>query len=203
VNNSNNDDGINTSHTFLRINTEQPPADDDGDVLYMDGINALISNFIDVSNPPYALGSYSVLAMGLPKQWMHYSNQTQTLGSFSEAMNFNQISIPFKDIKVGDFIRFNYEKDNIYTITGKFPGYNGIGLMVNPQLPESLIISSSTNHLVIYRIVPNGRYIVLDTEKPKDGVYFSGIIQPEFVNKELNDNYEKIIIDLTSKEIIN
>jgi len=193
------------SSTFLRV-FQQYPVTVSGSVEYIGGENRLLWSFFVIDNPTYASGSYSVLDMSLDALYLYYSGQTQNYNN--QTLNYNQFVIPFGDLKVGDTLRLGYDKENTHTIVGIYPKYRGLSLMISPQV-SNLIISKTqlfytpVNNFSITRLVPNGRYIVLDVDKPRDGVFFSGIIQPEFASERLQKNYDKIIRDLTEKELIN
>jgi hypothetical protein len=153
-------------------------------------------------------GGISVLFCNEALSNIYQLNNTQNLDLSSSLMNFSPITIPFGDIQAGDWIRFEYNKDQVYNITKVFfnetTGY--LMLIVTPSLSTITGFGTQTmnlNHFVIYRVINDGTYVVLDVFKPITGNSFTGIIQPEFVSKELIDNYDKIITDLTSKEIIN
>ena len=209
------------NQSVLYIGQETPPGTGTGATAsFLADINITTASYWEGGNNFPALnGGYSVLLMspGLTNMWQ--SGLTQNLPTASAAMNFSPIAIPFSDISPGDFIRFEYKKDQVYTIYNiqEINSYNGddTGLAITiapaltnltssisvPYTPGSYPIE--LNHFVIYRVINDGTYVVLDVPKPVAGNSFAGIIQPEFISKELVDNYDKIIVDLTQKEIIN
>jgi hypothetical protein len=135
------------------------------------------------------------------------TNVIQNLSTTSSAMGFSPINIPFSDIKPGDFIRFEYNKEQTYTILRVT--YNDVServeLIISPSLSTISGFGTQTinlNHFVIYRVINDGVYVTLDVKKDAPGGAYSGILQPEFISKELVENYDRIITDLTSKEII-
>jgi hypothetical protein len=68
-----------------------------------------------------------------------------------------------------------------------------------PIIPDG----ATLDHFTIYRVTNDGSSIILNVPPPQPGTVFSGIIQPEFISKELVDKYDKIILNLTEREIIN
>jgi hypothetical protein len=123
-------------------------------------------------------------------------------------MNFSPITIPFGDIQPGDWIRFEYNKNQVYNIYQVSQGNNYVELRITPSLSNITDEDSQTinvNHFVIYRVINDGTYVVLDVKKDalnSEGESYTGIIQPEFISIELKGNYDKIITDLTQKNII-
>jgi hypothetical protein len=194
--------------SFLRI-FQQYPVANNGIVNYIGKENQWGWGYFDIVNPPAASGSFANFSLSWDALWIYFSGQIQNYTN--QSLNYNQFVIPFGDIKPGDFIRIGYDKNNVYTIIGVFPRYYGLNFMVSPQIPTAVVKNSSNiantpspvNNFSINRIVKNGRYIILDVDKPKDGVFFSGIVQPEYTSKLLQENYDKIITDLTERELIN
>jgi hypothetical protein len=191
--------------TFLRI-LQKNPVCTSGSIDSIPGANVLNWGFFNISNPLYASGSYSVLGMSDNALWLYYSGVTQNYTN--QKLNYNKFTVPLSDLEAGDTIRIGYDKDNVYTITGIYPRYYGFVLIVSPQVSDvivntSQIIDNAINNFSITKLVKNGRYVVLDVDKPKDGIFFSGILQPEFISDDLEKNYDKIIADLTQKDLIN
>lgn len=121
----------------------------------------------------------------------------------TSTLNFSPIVKP-STILPGDIFRFEYNKNQLYTVMEINPPPTGLSeypliLKVTPSLPTSSI---DLNHFVLYRLVNDGRYIILDVDKLIPENSFTGIIQPEYISQELSDNYNNIIQDLTQKGII-
>lgn len=140
------------------------------------------------------------------------SGLTQNLDPTSSLMGFSPINIPFSNIRPGDFIRFEYKKDQTYTIldvvrdfqpNNASPArYTAIKVTPNIGMGFNGAPTLDLNHFVIYRVINDGTYVTLDIKKDAPGGIYSGILQPEFVSKELVQKYDKIIQSLTEKEII-
>lgn len=140
------------------------------------------------------------------------SGLTQNLDPTSSLMGFSPINVPFSNIRPGDFIRFEYKKDQIYTIldvvrdfqpNNASPArYTAIKVTPNIGMGFNGAPTLDLNHFVIYRVINDGTYVTLDIKKDAPGGIYSGILQPEFVSKELVQKYDKIIQSLTEKEII-
>jgi len=176
------------------------------------GLNAVYAPFFQGSvNEPADNGGKSTLIMTEIFSNLYNSGLTQylTSASFENGLNFSPIAIPFSDIKSGDFIRFEYNKEQVYTITKVFElsiyGVDTTAVEITPSLTNLNGFNTQTiniNHFVAYRVINDGTYVVLDIKKETSGNSFTGIIQPEFVSKELTINYDKIITDLTQKGIV-
>jgi hypothetical protein len=194
--------------SFLRI-FQQYPVADDGVINYIGAENQWGWGYYNIENSPSASGAFSTFSLGWDALWIYFSGQIQQYTN--QSLNYNQFVIPFGDIKPGDFIRIGYNKNNVFTIIAVLPRYYGLVFLVSPQVSGTVAKNSSgganspsqVNNFSINRIVKNGRYIILDVDKPKDGVFFSGIIQPEYTSELLQENYDKIITDLTERELIN
>lgn len=129
------------------------------------------------------------------------NNYVQILPSSSQEFDYQQPSYPL-NIQPGDFIRCEYNPNQVATIvevTSVDETPSRICLRIFPPVIPS---GSTLNHFTIYRVINDGSNIILNVPKPVRGNSFSGVIQPEFVTKELVDKYDKIIVNLTEREII-
>jgi hypothetical protein len=213
-----------TAGTVITVQ-QQTPAGVQGavttqDVALINGVNALYNPFFvgvanntaDPLNSSNRCNS-SILFLSDSASAVFNSNRVQNLDSASALIGFSPITIPFGNTQPGDFIRFEHVKDQIYNIVeiiydyqpNPFAPYYPIGLKIVPEL-TNITASPGTielNHFVIYRIVNDGSGVILNVPKPVAGSSFTGIIMPEFSSDRLENNYDKIIADLTNKEIIN
>jgi len=128
------------------------------------------------------------------RQTQSFIVDTASIGSF------NLIQTDFADLQIGDKIRFEYNENKRYNIAGVIPDGPGgrLCLKLDGQVPTGSVL----DHFILYRVVNDGTYVILDVDKPVAGYSFSGIIQPEYVSQELTDNYNDIIQDLTQRNII-
>ena len=113
---------------------------------------------------------------------------------------FNPIRLPFVP-KIGDFIRFEYSKEKTYQIVGAQAFGNTLTLKLDGQVQASTIL----DNFVIYRIVENGQYIILDVEKNNEvavNQLFTGIITSEFPSTDLIQRSDELIFDLKRSNII-
>jgi hypothetical protein len=131
---------------------------------------------------------------------------------------FSQPKIPFNNIQTGDNIRFEYNPNMYYKIIGVGASafsddpsnINKLYIDVAPSLfptpsgSDITAITSSiiTNHFSIYRIENDGRSVILNVPNTSDGTAYSGILQSEYSSQELVNNFDKLILDLSQKEII-
>ena len=73
---------------------------------------------------------------------------------------FNPIRLPFVP-RAGDFIRFEFSKQKVFQITGVNSSGNVLKLKLDGQMETSTVL----DNFVIYRIVEDGQYVILDTKK--------------------------------------
>jgi hypothetical protein len=114
----------------------------------------------------------------------------------SSDFGFSDITLPF-EILPGDYIRFQYNENRRHCITDVSIS-DGLHLTVVPPVATSSLL----DHFIVYRVVNDGTYVVLNIDKPVSGSSFTGIIQPEYVSQELTDKYSNIIQDLTQRGVI-
>jgi hypothetical protein len=209
------------SDTSLTIEQEIPASQGGTtDVELINGVNAIYAlpstspsaSYLAILDNPTQ--KYSTLYFNSTASRFIYDNGlTQNLDSASSAFGFSPIGIPFGDTRPGDFVRFEYNKEQVYTITeiikdfpfGGTPIPNTLAINVTPNIGSTQGVNTNIQapgHFIIYRVINDGTYVVLDVKKDAPGGAYSGIIQPEFISNELVQKYDKIITDLTSKEII-
>lgn len=124
------------------------------------------------------------------------ANKKQTWDEFG----FNPIRLPFIPL-VGDFIRFEYSKYKVFQIIG----INSLGGTLKLKLDGIIPISTVLDNFVIYRIVEDGQYIILDIKKNTEaGVdqAFSGIITAQYRSENLEARSDQLIFDLKQAGII-
>ena len=132
-----------------------------------------------------------------------YGNIQQTVTS-SEDFGFPPISEIF-EVKVGDKIRFEYNKENTYTIYKVITPFSPISsgsriyLTLNKPIPPNI----NTNNFVIYRNKIDGKYVTLDVTKNElETTEFTGIIIPQYPSERLSNNIESILTQLKQDGII-
>lgn len=116
------------------------------------------------------------------------------------SFGFNPIRLSFTP-QAGDFIRFEYSKTKRFQITNVQSSGNVLKLKLDGQIPVSTVL----DNFVIYRIVEDGQYIILDVTKNNEaGVdqIFTGIISPEYPSTELGERSDSLIFDLKQSGII-
>jgi len=186
----------------------------------------------EYNNPDVEIPGFNVIYSPYFKQIIHYPNYTrlvfndqfddlyltdhaQLITEEQISIGFSPSQIPFNNISVGDFIRFELNPDMVYKIIKVNPStlQNGVVYKLSidvapslyPTISGSLVEYTSsivTNHFNIYRIENDGRYVILDVPKTSKGNAYSGILQSEFSSQELLTKYDKLIADLSQKEII-
>jgi hypothetical protein len=163
---------------------------------YVTGSNGI--SVLTASNGLY--DSYSPLfqqglgnAITTPEEF----NIFETIRDDSE---FNLSSFPSNtpfQVKPGDKIRFEYNPDNLHTITN-IDESSTLYLTITPPVPTG----SFLDHFVLYRLVNDGMYINLKVASALDSNAYTGIIQPKYVSTELNDSYDSTIAKLSQQDII-
>lgn len=159
---------------------------------------------------------YSELTFSNAMEGIFNSNLAQSVLPEQRLIGFSPSNIPFNDIQVGDYIRFEYNPEMVYRIIGltaKSGSAEGsvysLKINIAPSLDptmegsnSSLTSSINIEHFTMYRIENDGRYVILNVPKSSNGNAYSGILQSEFSSQELLTNYDKLIADLSQKEII-
>ena len=129
------------------------------------------------------------------------NNMVQLTPTASIAIGFNVIYQP-ANLLPGDYIRFEYDpskQSRIYDVANLSDGR--LLVEISPPIPTGSIL----NHFCIYRINPNaGNQIILDVKTPVDttGQPLTGFIKPQYISKELEDNFTTIIQKLAAEGII-
>jgi len=126
-------------------------------------------------------------------------NFQQTLPT--QSLGFSTIATPFQPIP-GDFIRFERNPLKtfvVYEVITDTPGHSLV-LRLNKPIPAGTQIQNC----VLYRIIPNGNYIILDVKKPDGttGQPLTGFLKPQYMSKELEDNFTNIIQKLAAEGTI-
>lgn len=144
---------------------------------------------------------YNILnADGSPTSSLFLNGLDQTDKLTWNNFGFNPIRLPFIP-QAGDFIRFEYNKQKVALITNVNSSGNALKLKLDKQISESTIL----DNFIIYRIVENGQYIILDVKKNIEaGVDqpFSGIISAEFPSENLDKNSDELLFQLKQAGII-
>ena len=124
----------------------------------------------------------------------------------SEAnFNLSPIEVPFIP-KVGDRIRFEYNKTTDYFIYEVIPpnldSQNRLKFRINAPIPPRV----ERENFIIHRTNPSDpAYIILDINKNSivsDTQNFNGLILPEYPTQKLKDNLDRITVDLKERGII-
>lgn len=113
---------------------------------------------------------------------------------------FNPIKVKFEDIKIGDRIRFEYNEDKRFNVAEIIEdGPNGrLCLKLDGQVPTG----SELNHFILYRLADDGAYVILDVDKDIVGTTGGGIMTPQFLSTDLNNNFDQILDKLKERNIL-
>jgi len=130
-----------------------------------------------------------------------YSFNMIQVNPISNPLHFNRITNVFNP-KSGDYIRFEYNPLKTYKIYEVITtGSNGLIFRLN----HPILDGTNIDNFVIYRVNPNaGNQIILDVKKPEDttGEILTGFIKPQYMTKELEDNFTTIIQKLAAEGTI-
>jgi len=139
-------------------------------------------------------------ANGAASTPLYPNNNTNNNKKTWDLFGFNPIRLPFIPV-VGDFIRFEYSKQNTFQIIG----INSLGGTLKLKLDGVISTSTVLDNFVIYRIVEDGQYLILDAKKNIEaGVDqpFSGIITAQYRSENLEARADQLIFDLKQAGII-
>jgi hypothetical protein len=185
------------NNTYFMVEQEISPLND-----FIPGVNTVTSSYWTIGD--YS-GSVTILtASGDLFNVYQQQGIYQIPSTSSLEFGFSPISTAFNPILPGDYIRFEYLPDAVYNIT------NVTTTPIDENQSASLFLTtvppitsgSNLDNFVLYRVINDGTYVVLDVNKPVAGNGFTGIIQPEYVSQDLTRNYSNIIQDLTQKNLI-
>jgi hypothetical protein len=113
------------------------------------------------------------------------------------SMSFSNIILP-ANLEPGDYIRFEYDPNKqakIYNIGNLSDGRTTI--QIHPAIPTG----SQLNHFVIYRIVKDGNYLIVN-EPRVSGANLTGFLQPKYITQELKDNFSDIVNKLEADGLL-
>lgn len=211
---------------YTEVNTTLPFENDPTWTIQISGTSALLEaewfNFsVNSQNPQpgttsnpisqtpfWETGSSSLPTWLTASEYLSINyNKTQDLNGFSldNGFNFSPIVEPFT-LRIGDRIRFGYNKANDYYIYDILPpDETNDGLLkikINKPIPTVI----NLNNFLIHRTdINDPAYIILNVDKDEtvgDTQNFNGVILPEYPTPELKDNLDNIILDLKEKGII-
>jgi hypothetical protein len=113
---------------------------------------------------------------------------------------FNPIRLPFIPIP-GDYIRFEYRKENVFQITKANTLAGTLILKIKGHLEPGIVV----DNFLIYRILNNGQNLILDVNKNLEaGVdqAFTGIITAEYPSSGITSRGDELIFDLKQANIL-
>jgi hypothetical protein len=163
--------------------------------------NFITSPFWTIGTYTTASNDFTVITASLGLTGLNQSQYTQVTPAASTAFGFSNITLPFTP-QPGDFIRFEYDPSNVHTIYENTITTDGnLALKVVPPVPSGSIL----DHFCLYRVNPNaGNQIILDVPKPTGttGQPLTGFIKPQYMSKELEDNFTTIIQKLAVEGLL-
>jgi hypothetical protein len=116
------------------------------------------------------------------------------------SFGFNPIRLPFVPVS-GDHIRFEFSPDKDFKILQANNTQGTLIMKLSGQIEEGTVL----DNFVIYRIINNGQYIILDVKKNVEaGVNqaFTGIVTSEFPSENLQKRGDSLLFDLKQANIL-
>ena len=113
---------------------------------------------------------------------------------------FNPIKTPFAP-QAGDFIRFEYSNQKRFLIKKVNSSGNVLKLELDRQVPSSTVL----DNFIIYRIIEDGQYIILDVKKNNEAGIdqpFSGIVSAQYPSEGLDKRTDQLLFYLKQAGII-
>jgi hypothetical protein len=161
-----------------------------------------------IYTPYWSIGTYTtssneptMITASAGLTGMNQSQYSQIIPTASALFGFNDIYLPFTP-QPGDFIRFEYNPSKVHIIHENILTDNGnMVLKIVPSIPTGSIL----DHFCIYRVNPNaGNQIILNIAKPTGptGQSLTGFIKPQYMSKELEDNFTTIVQKLAAEGLL-
>jgi len=161
-----------------------------------------------IYTPYWSIGTYTtssneptMITASAGLTGINQSQYSQIIPTASALFGFNDIYLPFTP-QPGDFIRFEYNPSKVHTIYENTLTDNGnMALKIVPSVPTGSIL----DHFCIYRVNPNaGNQIILNIAKPtgSTGQPLTGFIKPQYMSKELEDNFTTIVQKLAAEGLL-
>jgi hypothetical protein len=170
---------------------------------FINGITGTTSSYWTIGE--YLTGNNTTVLTG--SQFLtniYLANQAiQSTPTASLSFGFSNIITPFFPIQVGDWIRFQYDENRLHCITKVDVGIqnNNTGSALFLTVVPPVATSSILDHFVLYRIINDGTYVVLDVPKSQS-IDLKGFLLPQYVSSTVNSNLDKITEDLKNKNLI-
>lgn len=178
-----------TTETFFTVNSNYTPT------------LQVTSSYWDGATYPLNDNNFSssqYLTASLKLSSFINTDYVQITPTASLSMSFSNIILP-ANIQPGDYIRFEYDpskQSRIYEVGNLDDGRTT--LRIYPPIPTG----SKLDHFVVYRIVKDGNYVILNKPK-KSGANLTGFLQPKYITQELKDNFTNIISKLEADGLLN
>jgi hypothetical protein len=183
-------------------------------VLFLAGGYTAFSNGQDytavnqVYTPYWSIGTYTtssneftMITASSGLTGMSQNQYSQITPTASIAFGFNNTYLPFVP-QPGDFIRFEHSPSKVHTIYENTITTEGsMSLKIVPSVPSGSIL----DHFCIYRVNPNaGNQMILNVAKPTGSTAqpLTGLIKPQYMSKELEDNFTNIVQKLSAEGTI-
>jgi hypothetical protein len=185
--------------TYVEIEQQTPTGE-----IFINGVTGTTASYwtVDTSNYEPLPGLSILTASQYLTQLYNAQNLIQNTPTASREIGFPNINTFFNPILPGDKIKFTLNETDVHTIMNVNVDVIGLPLLyltITPPVDSVTVLDNFT----IYRIVNDGASVILDVKKDISGSAYAGIVQPQFISNELVNNYDKIIINLTEREIIN
>jgi len=205
---------INNQNVAVRIIVEIPEGFDfaDFDIRIAPGstfrlLQKYSTTNVITSTPYWEIGDYTqnptVITASAELSGLYNGGyrQSQSFDNDLEpGFNFNPIRTNFDEILIGDRIRFEYNEDKRFNISKIIE--NGPDGRLCFQLDGQVLDGTELNHFLLYRLANDAAYVIVDVEKDIAGSTGGGLMIPQFISTELENNFDNILADLKDKDIL-
>jgi hypothetical protein len=164
-------------------------------------VNQVYTPYWSVGTYTTSSNEFTMITASSGLTGMSQNQYSQITPTASIAFGFNNTYLPFVP-QPGDFIRFEHSPSKVHTIyENTITSEGSMSLKIVPSVPSGSIL----DHFCVYRINPNaGNQIILNIAKPtgSTGQPLTGFIKPQYMSKELEDNFTTIIQKLAVEGLL-
>jgi hypothetical protein len=159
------------------------------------------NSMIDVGDPIWGYYSSSLDLSILSGSQANLNNNYGFLTQDPmEGSGFNSPYIKFT-IEPGDEFRFEDDESKVFMVNDVIPPKDNPSGKIIVYLDKPVAASINKNYFLIRRYIPDGSFIIFESEKPS-GESGPSFIKPEYITNKLKDNLGDYITDLKSKNLL-
>ena len=151
------------------------------------------------------LNTWLTASANLSINYGNTQNSQNVLNVIEEGFNFSPVQTPFLP-RPGDRIRFEYNKETEYTIYEVIEPDGDVEGLLRLKLNTTIPTTVNLNNFVLHRVDSSDpAYIIVDVPKNQlvnSSENFKGVLLPEYPTKKLNNNIDKLVLELKEKGIL-